>query len=269
MRIVSWNVNGLRSVANKGFEQWFHEYNPDVIALQEIKATENDVSQLLASWSAHYDATLFPAEKKGYSGTALLFKKTLRNPPLKIQRGLGEPQFDCEGRLLLAEFDSLILLNGYFPNGQRDHSRVDYKLAFSRRVLQEAKRLHQATQKDILITGDLNTAHTEIDLANPKANSKTTGFLPHERAFLDEMIDGAGFIDVFRHFHPGKKDQYTWWTYRGDCRERNIGWRLDYFFATPKLISKVVKVEHLTHVGGSDHCPIVLDLNLDYQRAVT
>lgn len=258
MRVASWNVNGLRSVSTKGFDDWFGTYLPDVIALQEIKANESDVQHLLAEWSKTYEAILFPAQKKGYSGTALLFRRGSSCPPLEVKRGLDEKIYDDEGRFICAHFDKVIVMNGYFPNGQRDHSRVDYKLDFSRAVMNEALRLHQETKKEIIITGDLNTAHTEIDLANPKSNAKTTGFLPHERAFLDEMTD-KGFVDVFRHFHHGMPDQYTWWTYRGDCRKRNIGWRLDYFFSTQGLISSVKKVEHHTHIEGSDHCPILLE----------
>ncbi len=259
MILTSWNVNGLRSVSTKGFEQWFRDYLPDVIALQEIKSTEADVKNLLEAWGDLYESHLFPAEKKGYSGTALLVKNSSLKRPLSINRGLGIKEFDAEGRLIWAEFDNLIFMNGYFPNGQRDHSRVGYKLDFSKKVVDLAHSLHKQTNKEIIIAGDINTAHTEIDLANPKSNCKTTGFLPIERSFLDEMIKG-GFVDIFRHFHPGIPEQYTWWTYRGDCRERNIGWRLDYFFSTPKLIDRVVNVEHLTEVKGSDHCPIILEI---------
>jgi exodeoxyribonuclease-3 len=145
-----------------------------------------------------------------------------------------------------------------FPNGQHDHGRVEYKLDFSRKVVGMALDLHKKSSKEVIIMGDINTAHREIDLANPKANVKSTGFLPIERAFIDEMI-AKGFFDIFRHFNPTKKDQYTWWTYRGGCRERNIGWRLDYFFATQGLLSKITKVEHHTEVLGSDHCPILLE----------
>lgn len=260
MLIISWNVNGLRSVSTKGFDDYIDAYLPDIMALQEIKALESDIGHLLEKWGKTYEVTLFPAQKKGYSGTALFIKKSNSCRPLNIRRGLELAQFDSEGRLLVAEFEKFILMNGYFPNGQRDHSRVDFKLDFSRTVMNEALKLHRDTKKEILITGDLNTAHTEIDLANPKSNAKTTGFLPHERAFLDEMI-GAGFTDVFRHFHPGKREQYTWWTYRGDCRERNIGWRLDYFFATKGLLDKVKRIEHQSLVTGSDHCPVLLELD--------
>ena len=257
MICTSWNVNGLRSVSGKGFEDWFRKNLPDLIALQEIKATEADVQTQIQAWSDLYDVHLYPAIKKGYSGTALLIKKTA--PALSITRGLGVPEYDNEGRLIYAEFENIIVMNGYFPNGQRDHSRVDFKLDFSRRVFELAQKLHQTTKKEIIITGDINTAHCEIDLANPKANSKTTGFLPNERAFIDEMI-ASGFTDVFRHFHPGVTEQYTWWTYRGDCRERNIGWRLDYFFSTKNLLSKVKTIKHQQEITGSDHCPILLEI---------
>lgn len=254
MIFASWNINGLRSISSKGFENWFNKYLPDVIALQEIKANQNDVVHLIKSWSDKYTVHLNPAVKKGYAGTALMIKNNSKYTLLKIERGT-----DDEGRLIWAEFENIILINGYFPNGQRDHSRVDYKLNFSRSVFDLAHSLHKKTKKEIIVTGDINTAHNEIDLANPKANSKTTGFLPNERAFIDQILK-EGFVDIFRHFHPGIPEQYTWWTYRGDCRSRNIGWRLDYFFATTKLLDKVTLVEHQTEVLGSDHCPIMLKI---------
>lgn len=258
MIITSWNVNGLRSIANKGLEEWFRKIQPDVIALQEIKAKEKDVEALLEIWSELYEIYLYPAKKPGYSGTALFIRKNLKHKMLSISKGIGVSEFDDEGRLIWAEFENIILLNGYFPNGQPDLGRVEFKLDFSRKVVAMALELHQKTGKEIIITGDINTAHTEIDLANPKANAKNSGFLPIERAFVDEMI-AQGFVDIFRHFNPDKKDQYTWWTYRGGCRERNIGWRLDYFFATKGLLPKVTKIEHHTEILGSDHCPILLE----------
>lgn len=260
MIFTSWNVNGLRSVSGKGFEEWFRKFLPDVIALQEIKATEKDVTALLSQWSDLYDIHLYPAVKKGYSGTALFIKKKAAQKVLSVNRGLGIAEYDDEGRTIWAEFENIIYINGYFPNGQRDHSRVEFKLDYSRKMVELAHSLHKSSKKEVIITGDINTAHCEIDLANPKANSKTTGFLPNERAFVDEMIKG-GLTDIFRHFHQGLPDHYTWWTYRGDCRERNIGWRLDYFFGTKGLISKVKRVEHQHQVLGSDHCPILLEIN--------
>lgn len=257
MIFTSWNVNGLRSVSVKGFEDWFRKNKPDIIGLQEIKANEEDVSALLAKWSDVYDIHLYSAVKKGYSGTALLIKKNLS--PISVIKGIGIEEFDNEGRFIYSEFENFIFMNGYFPNGQKDHGRVDFKLNFSRKVLELALKLHEKTKKEIIITGDINTAHREIDLANPKANTKTTGFLPHERAFIDE-VEAAGMTDVFRHFNPDLPGQYTWWTYRGDCRQRNIGWRIDYFFATKGLLSKVKRVIHQPEVTGSDHCPIMLEI---------
>lgn len=256
MKIVSWNVNGIRAVVSKNFNDWSDKLKPDIIALQEIKAHKADVDHLIQLWSSEYNTHLFPAEKKGYSGTALLIKKKY-SPIITI--GINSKKFDCEGRLITAEFDDFILMNGYFPNGQRDHNRVGFKLEFSRKVLKKAIELKNKTKKEILITGDFNTAHREIDLANPKTNINTTGFLPIEREFIDELIN-RNFVDVFRYFYPDKKDQYTWWTYRTNCRERNIGWRIDYFFASEGLLQKIKSITHQTEVLGSDHCPVVLEL---------
>jgi exodeoxyribonuclease-3 len=256
MKIVSWNVNGLRAIVSKNFNNWNDKLKPDVIALQEIKAHEKDVEHLISFWSSEYNTHLFPAVKKGYSGTALLIKKNLS--PL-ITLGINSDKFDCEGRLIIAEFDTFILMNGYFPNGQRDHNRVDYKLEFSRKVLKKALKLKEEKKKEIIITGDFNTAHREIDLKNPAANINSTGFLPRERVFIDELIS-KDFIDVFRYFNPDKTEQYTWWTYRSNCRERNIGWRLDYFFVSKDFLPKVKSIKHQTDILGSDHCPVVLEL---------
>jgi exodeoxyribonuclease-3 len=259
MIITSWNVNGLRSVSTKGFENWFRSYQPDVIALQEIKARETDVGPLLNLWSDLYDIHLFPAKRPGYSGTALFIRKNSTQKLISVTKGLGLSEFDDEGRFIWAEFDKVIVMNGYFPNGQADHGRVPYKLDFSKKVFDYALELNRLTGKEVIITGDINTAHTEIDLANPLANVKNTGFLPIERAFIDD-VQTQGFTDIFRHLHLGIKEQYTWWTYRGNCRERNIGWRLDYFFGTKGILPKILKVEHHTDVLGSDHCPIFLEL---------
>lgn len=259
MIIVTWNVNGLRSILGKGFEEWLLKLRPDVLALQEIKAQQQDVEKLLTTIEGDYNINLFPAQKKGYSGTALFVRKDISIQKPDVHLGIGEKLYDLEGRLIWIEFDDFILLNGYFPNGQRDHSRVEFKLDFSQKVFSLASHLQEKTNKGIIICGDINTAHNEIDLANPKANANTTGFLPLERAFVDKVIRD-GFVDVFRHFYQNKEKQYTWWTYRGDCRSRNIGWRLDYFFTSKNMISKINKIEHLTEVYGSDHCPVLLEI---------
>ena len=256
MKIVSWNVNGLRSISNKNFIDYCSNLKPDIIALQEIKAQQADVEHLIQLWEREYCTHLFPAEKKGYSGTAFLIKK--KYAPF-ITKGIDIKEFDIEGRLITAHFPDFILMNGYFPNGQRDHNRVSFKLKFSNAVLEKALELKNKFKKEIIITGDFNTAHKEIDLKNPKANINTTGFLPIERDFIDKLIK-HDFIDVFRHFYPDKKDQYTWWTYRSKCREKNIGWRLDYFFVTSDLTPKIKSIEHQVNILGSDHCPIILEL---------
>jgi exodeoxyribonuclease III len=254
-RFCSWNVNGLRAVYNKGYESWLLSELPDFLGLQEIKCEPDQVEALLAPAREYYDIVLVPALKKGYSGVAAFIKKDWR--PLSIDTQLGVEEFDCEGRTVIVHFDECAVLNCYFPNGQRDHNRVPYKLAYSRAILQRARELESKLKKPIFIMGDFNTAHHPIDLANPESNKKTTGFLPEERVFLDEC-EQVGFVDSFRHFYPNEPDHYTWWTYRNQCRERNIGWRIDYVFASPLGVKSMKEAYHSPEVQGSDHCPIWL-----------
>ncbi|EQC43192.1 exodeoxyribonuclease III [Bacteriovorax sp. DB6_IX] len=251
MQIASWNVAGLRACEKKGFYDWYLEQNPDIICLQETKALPEQLSDQLVHPENH-EAIYAPAQKKGYSGVATWVRKGVN---VKHTVGLGIEEFDCEGRTLISEFDNFILFNCYFPNGKRDHSRVPYKLEFSREVARQALELKEKTGKEVIITGDYNTAHHEIDLANPKTNKKSTGFLPIEREWMDEFQE-QGFVDLFRHFNPGENGHYTWWTYRGDCRARNIGWRIDYFWCTAKFVGKVSECTHHPEILGSDHCPI-------------
>ncbi len=258
MKIASWNVNGIRAAEKKGFLDWLSSNQYEIVCLQETKAQPEQLSETLLR-PAGYQSFFASAEKKGYSGVALYFHEKFGTP--KITLGLGRDEFDNEGRTICAEFDQFILYNGYFPNGQRDHGRVPYKLDYSRTLLAQALEKQKETGKGIIICGDVNTAHTEIDLANPKTNQKTTGFLPEERVYIDEVLT-AGFHDVVREFHPDEKGHYTWWTYRGNCRERNIGWRIDYFFVDQLLRSNVDKAYITPEVLGSDHCPLVLELNL-------
>jgi exodeoxyribonuclease-3 len=255
MKIVSWNVAGLRACEKKGFYEWYLDTNPDVICLQETKALPEQLSERLVSPDNH-EALYAPADKKGYSGVATWVRKGVN---VKHTVGLGIEEFDTEGRTIISEFDDYILFNCYFPNGKRDHSRVPYKLDFSREVAKQALALKKKTKKEVIITGDYNTAHHEIDLANPKTNKKSTGFLPIEREWMDEFKD-QGFTDVFRHFTPDENGHYTWWTYRGDCRARNIGWRIDYFWCTDKMLERVNACSHHTDILGSDHCPISLEM---------
>ena len=253
-KIASWNVNGIRAASKKGFWDWFSDEKCHVVCLQETKAWPEQLEPEVVE-PKYYLSDFACAEKKGYSGVATYSKKSL--PLVKSTVGLGEEQFDREGRTIVSEFESFFLINGYFPNGQRDHSRVDYKLDYSQFVADLAKKLNK--KKPVLILGDFNTAHREIDLANPKTNQKTTGFLPREREWMDQFMD-MGFTDLFRFKNGDELGAYTWWTYRGDCRERNIGWRIDYFFGTEDLLPHVKKVFHQPNVMGSDHCPLIVQL---------
>ena len=195
------------------------------------------------------------AKKKGYSGVAIFLKREA----LSVTEGLQVPEFDDEGRTLVGEFEDFILINGYFPNGQHNLGRVPYKLRYSDTVMEHAHRLRREKTKPIIICGDINTAHREIDLARPKENEGNTGFLPEERAWLDKFL-ASGFIDIFRELEPGP-NHYTWWSYRAGARPRNVGWRIDYFFITPELRPRVHKAYHQPQVHGSDHCPVVLELH--------
>lgn len=250
--LVSWNVNGIRACVNKGFVEWLSSAAPDIIGLQEIKAEKNQFPPSIFELD-HYHLYINSAEKKGYSGVAVLCKEK----PTKVITKLGIEKFDREGRMLICEFKNLIFINCYFPNGQRDHARVDYKLEFYAEILKVYKKYVKAGKK-VVLTGDFNTAHHEIDLANPKTNKNTTGFLPHEREWMDKYVK-AGMVDALRVFEPETPGIYSWWTYRNNCRERNIGWRIDYFMTSPNI--KLKACHHLTEVMGSDHCPIELKIN--------
>jgi exodeoxyribonuclease-3 len=252
-RLVSWNVNGIRACVNKGFVEWMSTHSPDYLCLQEIKAEKNQFPKEIFELT-EYNFFIKSAEKKGYSGVAIFCKEK----PLKVIDEIGIEKFDREGRTLIAEFKDFVLINCYFPNGQRDHGRVPYKLEFYAEILKIYNNYIQDGKK-VIITGDYNTSHHPIDLANPKANKKSTGFLENEREWLDKYLD-AGMIDCLRHFEPDTEGIYSWWTYRGDCRARNIGWRLDYFMASENLKKDLKGSRHLPEVMGSDHCPIELTL---------
>jgi len=258
LKISSWNVAGIRACEKKGFLDWIEESKPDVICLQETKALPEQLSDALVTPKG-FSALYAPAEKKGYSGVATWVRDGIEATH-KI--GLGIEEFDCEGRTIISEFSNFFLINCYFPNGKRDHSRVPYKLEFCREVAKQALALKKKYKKEVIITGDYNTAHHEVDLANPKTNKKSTGFLPIEREWMDEFKE-QGFTDLFREYtDPQENGHYTWWTYRGDCRTRNIGWRIDYFWSTNGLLEKVTHCDHSPEVLGSDHCPINLYLEI-------
>jgi exodeoxyribonuclease-3 len=256
LSLMSWNVNGLRSCGRKGFAQWLAETTPDILGLQEVRALPEQLEQNLRE-PAGYQTVFHPAERKGYSGVALFSQ---REPASVVLGGLDDERFDSEGRLIVSDHGSFLLYNGYYPNGGNDLSRVPFKLEFSEAVLQHAEGQRRAG-RSVVLCGDFNTAHTEIDLANPKSNQKNTGFLPEERAWLDRLLD-HGWVDVFRERHPGENGHYTWWSNRKGVRERNVGWRIDYFFVSPDLADRVVKARHHPQVMGSDHCPIELVLRI-------
>jgi exodeoxyribonuclease-3 len=254
LRLVSWNVNGLRAAGRKGFLAWLSASRPDVLGLQEVRAEPEQLPPELQR-PAGYRSYFHAADRRGYSGVALL----TRRPPRSVTAGgLGDDRFDREGRLIIADYGSFVLLNGYFPNGGRELERVPYKLEFSEAVLQRAESF-RATGQGVVICGDLNTAHHEIDLANPTSNRRNTGFLPEERGWLTRLVD-HGYVDVFRQRHPEEPGLYTWWSNRPGVRERNVGWRIDYFFVSSEIVDRVVDARIHPEVMGSDHCPVELVL---------
>lgn len=253
LRLFSWNVNGIRAAVRKGFLDWLDAERPDVLCLQEIRANRDQVGPEVLQ-DHGYHVTWVSAERKGYSGVATFS----RHPPDEVVVGLGDEQFDREGRLVMTRHGDLVVYNGYFPNGQRDHARVPYKLAFYERLLAVAtERVEQGER--VILCGDWNTAHQPIDLARPRANVKTTGFLPHERAMIDTYID-VGFVDAFRVLYPLARDRFTLWSNRAGARDRNIGWRIDYHMVHRTLLPRVVDARIHDHVLGSDHCPVELEL---------
>jgi exodeoxyribonuclease-3 len=249
MKLISWNVNGLRAVLKKNFLDFIAAEKPDVLCLQETKCTAGDVEQL---WPAKYTTYWNSAEKKGYSGTAIFTKSR----PLNITPHLGALEHDREGRVLTAEYDGFFLINVYVPNSKRELTRLPYRQQWDRDFLGFLKKLEK--KKPVIFCGDLNVAHTEIDLANPKANVKNHGFTPEERAGFRAFVQ-AGFVDTFREFEKGG-GHYTWWSQMGTARARNIGWRLDYFLISQALRPKLKRAFIRPGVLGSDHCPVGIEL---------
>ncbi len=255
MKLISWNVNGLRAATRHGFVETINQLKPDILCLQETKLQEDQIPDEVKNLSMFQQYWNF-AQKKGYSGVATFS----RLPATKVEKSMGIEKFDVEGRVLITYFDSFVLFNIYFPNGQRDHGRVDYKLEFYAELLKIVNALRDRGEK-VIITGDFNTAHKEIDLKNPKSNQNTSGFLPQERAWIDRYLQ-EGWIDTFRHFYPELADQYTWWSYRFNARKRNIGWRIDYFMVSENLLPYLKSAFILPEIMGSDHCPIGIELTI-------
>lgn len=253
MRIVTWNVNGVRAVMGKGFLDWFSAAKADVVCLQEIKATEDKVPAELKALKG-WHGSFFPAKKPGYSGVALLS----RRKPDEIWRGLGDARYDDEGRVLGARFGDLQVVSAYFPNSQEGGKRLALKIEFCRDITKKLAGL-AAKKQDIVLTGDYNIAHERIDLARPDDNGENPGFFPQERQAMTDFL-AAGFVDIYRERNPGTTGLYSWWSYRAAARERNVGWRIDYTCITPGLRSKVRDAWLEPSVMGSDHCPVGLEI---------
>tara|TARA_B100000700_G_scaffold274373_1_gene319350 strand:+ start:273 stop:1061 length:789 start_codon:yes stop_codon:yes gene_type:complete len=250
MKIVSWNVNGIRACANKGaFTEYLDTHDPDILLLQETKAMPEQIPDHILNPSGYYGAW-HSAEKKGYSGVAILTKEK----PIMVHEGLGIPKYDCEGRVIIAQYPSFFLVNAYFPNGQRDSERLQYKLDFYQDIFDYCQDLVQDGH-NVIIAGDFNTAHQEIDLARPKENQGTSGFLPIEREWMDRIIHTYQFCDTFRHFDT-RDSQYSWWSYRAGARRKNVGWRIDYVFVNQGMIDHVKEAFIHQSSMGSDHCPV-------------
>ncbi len=253
-KIVSWNVNGIRASEKKGLIEWIQSFKPDILAIQETKAKPEQLSDKLKEPEGYY-SYWNSAKRPGYSGVSVYTRKKLLN----LISGFGEKIFDDEGRSITLEYPKFFLVNTYYPNGNASNERLEYKLAFYRAFFKYIKTL-QKKKKMIICCGDFNIAHTEIDLSRPKENSKVSGFLPQERALLDDFIN-MGFSDTFRYFNK-EAGQYSWWDYKTRARDRNVGWRLDYFFADTKYMSNINKAFILNEVYGSDHCPVGIDLKI-------
>lgn len=252
MKIYSWNVNGLRAAYKKGLFEWIDSENPDILCLQETKIQEETLQANIRNIDGYYSYFSF-AQKKGYSGVATYSKYE----PKSVKYGIGIERFDNEGRIVITEYDEFTLFNIYFPNGQRDDDRLRYKLEFYDELL-EYLNSEVESGKKLIICGDYNTAHTEMDIKNAKSNEKTSGFLPIERKWMDKFIS-KGYTDTYRYMNP-EKIEYSWWSNMFKSRERNVGWRIDYHFVSNNLLPKVKETKILTEVMGSDHCPIMVEI---------
>lgn len=251
MKLVSWNVNGIRACVKKGFLDYFKDVDADIFCLQETKLQEGQISLELEGYHQYWNYAL----KKGYSGTAIFTKEK----PLSVKYGVGELDEEPEGRIITLEFESFYMVNVYTPNAKRDLSRLDYRLEWEDEMIKYLKELDLV--KPVIFCGDLNVAHQEIDLKNPKPNIGNSGFTNEERGKMTELLN-SGFIDTFRHFYPDQEGAYTWWSYMAKVRERNIGWRIDYFIVSKRLAESLIEANIHCDVMGSDHCPVVLETNL-------
>lgn len=254
MKIVSYNVNGIRANLKKGLLSWLEVHEPDIVCLQEIKL--DDTQQVESLFTAFgYYCSWFPAEKKGYSGVALLSKIK----PLYVKKGMGKAEYDQEGRVLEAQFETFTLMSCYFPSGSSSEDRQAFKMKFLEDFYVFIQNKLTEVQS-LIICGDVNICHQAIDIHNPVSNTKSSGFLPEERAWVSSFLE-LGFVDAFRHFHPNTPHQYTWWTYRAGAKAKNLGWRIDYFFVSPSLVPTLSSANLYPEVLMSDHCPLSIELS--------
>ncbi|WP_342541311.1 exodeoxyribonuclease III [Heyndrickxia sp. FSL K6-6286] len=251
MKFVSWNVNGIRACINKGFLSYFNNVDADIFCIQETKCQDGQVTLELENYYQYWNY----AEKKGYSGTAVFTKQK----PLSVKYGVGDETDESEGRILTLEFDQFYLVNVYTPNSQRDLARLPFRLEWEERIKEHLISLDQ--EKPVVYCGDLNVAHQEIDLKNPKSNKGNSGFTDEEREKMSTLLN-TGFTDSFRYFYPDKTDSYTWWSYMNKVRERNIGWRIDYFIVSNRLVDSLQDSQIHSEILGSDHCPVMLEMKM-------
>lgn len=249
MKLISWNVNGIRACVGKGFQEFFKEADADIFCIQESKMQAGQLDLELTGYHQYWNY----AEKKGYSGTAVFTK----NKPLSVVNGIGMEEHDKEGRVITLEFEEFYMVTVYTPNSQNELARLDYRMVWEQEFLSYLKKLEEA--KPVIVCGDMNVAHREIDLKNPKTNRKNAGFTDEERERFSILLDN-GFIDTYRYFYPDQEGIYSWWSYRFKAREKNAGWRIDYFLVSEILKDKLKDAKILTQVMGSDHCPVELDI---------
>lgn len=255
MKLISWNVNGLRAVITKGFKDFFDNINADIFCLQETKMQEDQVDDTIKEIFRGYNAYWNSAEKKGYSGTAIFSKEK----PINVLYGIGIEEHDKEGRVITLEFDKFYMVNCYTPNSKRELERLEYRQIWEDEFRKYLLKLNET--KPVILCGDLNVAHKEIDLKNPKTNRRNAGFTDEERNKMTELLE-AGFTDSFRYLYPDKEEMYSWWSYMFKAREKNAGWRIDYFIVSKSIEEKIKESYIFTEVMGSDHCPVGLDIEI-------
>ena len=250
MKLISWNVNGIRACVNKGFKDFFNEINADIFCIQETKCQEGQIELEFEGYKSFWNS----AEKKGYSGTAIFTKID----PLSVRYGIGIEEHDKEGRVITLEFENFYMVDIYTPNSKRGLERLDYRQVWEDEIRKYLLKLNET--KPVIMCGDLNVAHKEIDLKNPKTNRGNAGFTDEERNKMTELLD-AGFVDTFRYLYPDKEEQYSWWSYMGRAREKNVGWRIDYFIVSKDIENKIIDAKIYPEVMGSDHCPVGLEMS--------